>query len=546
MAEKIKILLTAVDKTKTAFRSVDNNMTKMKKSSKLMAAALGPIGTFAAAGALVMIGKQALDAADEIQKMSKRLSISTEALSQYQHVARLSGTDFESLAKAIGRSQRVIADSEDGLSTAVRALEDMGLSVEELKRLKPEDAFEKMGAAMAAIEDPYTRASVAANVFGRAGKDLLPIFADGADAIKLMREEADRMGLTLSQDMADAAAEANDAITKMSASVKVLARNIAIDLAPKLTEFQKKSDEYSADSMISELNKTDSVLADKLASMHRSFGGLNTAFVLAAIAASDSYDEIAAGGGTLDEMTTKFRAVAQSVRDARREFSQGFESDLQQGAFGEDMQAQARIQALPALTAETDAFNASLKDLTFGMTEFEGIVFDVDEALGFQSGLEDMRFNMQGIGEAAEAAAPAIAKIADEASEASLIMEQEGISAANAFGDAIVDSALRGEEALKSLGNIAKSIFGQIISSFIGIGVRSIFNPVGAVTGGGIGPGLDGTPMGGLTSGATTNINSLNVTATSSISNDPMSIRRVAEQIHDELQRVTETQGARG
>ncbi|RLC36259.1 hypothetical protein DRH27_05505, partial [Candidatus Falkowbacteria bacterium] len=195
----VKILITAKDQSAKAFKSVNTRMAKLNRASQGLTAALGPLAAAASVVGFVSMAKGALEAADEIQKMSKRLDISTEALSQYRHVAELSGTNFESMAKGIAKSQRAIADADDKLSTAVRAIDDMNLSLADLKAMKAEDAFEAMGTAMTKIEDPYTRASVAALVFGRAGKDLIPIFAEGADSVRAMREEADQLGLTLDQ-----------------------------------------------------------------------------------------------------------------------------------------------------------------------------------------------------------------------------------------------------------------------------------------------------------------------------------------------------------
>ncbi len=542
MPDAIKILLKAQDKTKAAFKSVDSSMTKMKKSSKILAAALGPIGAFAAAGSLLLIGRQALTSADEIQKMSQRLSISTEALSQYKHVADLSGTSFEALAKGISKSQRTIADADDGLSTAIRAIDDTGLSLEALKRLKPEEAFEALGEAVAAIEDPFTRASAAANIFGRAGKEMLPIFNKGAEAVREMRREADRLGLTMTQEMADTAAEAVDANTRLSASFKGLASQLTIQFAPAITAAADgMSKLVAASNKVSEINER--LKANRAAEEWAER-------VQAAIDDMRQSEE-----GIPDEFLSRWlkridfpalRLYVEEIlraQDATRALSAEVDATRRAGEFGGDLlglsKGQAAKDSVAKFAAETDKINASLKQTNF---ELSLIDLTVDEVFGRQEALEDMRFNIQGLGEDAEAAAGSMSKIAPEAGEAAMIMETEGINAAQAFGDAIVQSALRGEDALKSLGNIARSIFGQIISSFIGIGVRSVFNPVGAAAD----PGFIGPLQSAAPGGGNFNIENMNVSANSTISNDPMSIRRLALQLQDELRLVTATQGFRG
>ncbi len=504
MADKIKIILQAKDQTKAAFKSVNKSMSKLNKASSALGVSLGPVAAFATAGALVAIGKQALGAADEIQKMSQRLAISTEALSQYKHVAKLSGTDFEALAKGVAKSQRTIADAEDGLSTAVRAIEDMGLSVAELKKLKPEDAFEKMGAAMSGIVDPYTRASVAANVFGRAGKELLPIFNDGAAGVKAMRMEADRLGLTLSQDMADSAAKAADAGARLESAWSGFAQALTIKVAPALTTVGNMLATAFSDEKVShlmqELEKTDKPFHNHLRRMSASVGGLSDEWVRAALAAHAANEVFSmvnvpgfagAGLGTPDESYAPPVAdMVQPVKDT------------------------------------TIAWN-ELDEAIYNLDEGNKILATIDEWGRLYSVVDGVKEPLSAVGEQAMVTAD--------------IMQDAGEQAAEGFSDAIVDAAIRSGDALESLGSIAKSVFSTILSGFLKMGISSLMGPAAPLAYAGIGPSIGGAPLGksmatGDKSGGGTTINGgITVNANSTLNTDPMSIRKLATQIQDEI-----------
>ena len=80
MPRKIVQEITAVDKTKSAFRSVTGSLNRMK-------GVLAGLGVAVSAASFVGLTRNALQSADEIQKLSQRLGASTEALSQYRLVA---------------------------------------------------------------------------------------------------------------------------------------------------------------------------------------------------------------------------------------------------------------------------------------------------------------------------------------------------------------------------------------------------------------------------------------------------------------------------
>lgn len=79
------------------------------------------------------------------------------------------GVSVESLANAVQLLQQRIGDG-----SARKGIHDLGLSFDEIRRQTPGDQFASIGEAIARIEDPTIRAKVAAEVFGRAWKEILP------------------------------------------------------------------------------------------------------------------------------------------------------------------------------------------------------------------------------------------------------------------------------------------------------------------------------------------------------------------------------------
>lgn len=194
----------------------------------------GPIA--AAGGGLMLLASKTAAAGDAIQKMAQRTGFSTEALSEYKHAAELSGTSLEAIETSVKRMQRTLLDAEQGLKTATDSLDALGLSVQDLQGLSPEQQFDILSTAIANVEDASRRAALAQEIFGRSGTELLPMLAAGADGIALMRQEARDLGLVFDQEAADAAARFNDDMDRLKKAFSGVFMEVGKNLLPVLTE----------------------------------------------------------------------------------------------------------------------------------------------------------------------------------------------------------------------------------------------------------------------------------------------------------------------
>ena len=194
--DPVKIRIGATDETGRAFRSVETGLGGIEKTGvrvgKVLANLAGPVSV---AGVL-MIGKNALAAGDEIATLSARLGVGAVALSQYKYVAGQTGTDLETLARGLKFAERNVAEAAAGNKTLADRFRSVGLAVSDLKAMSPQSAFEAIGAAIAGLPTEGERVAAAMDLLGKAGADLIPTFAGGAESIAAMRAEADRLGVT--------------------------------------------------------------------------------------------------------------------------------------------------------------------------------------------------------------------------------------------------------------------------------------------------------------------------------------------------------------
>ena len=191
---------------------------------------------FVASGAaiatpLLMMARNAADTGDAIRDMSLRTGVSTEALSQLGYAAEQSGTDMGTVEKSISKMQRTIAGPG-----ASKALNSIGLSMDQIQGLSPDQQFEAIADAISKIQDPAQRTAALMTIFGKSGTQLAPMFENGAQGIRDMRKEADSLGRTIDGEAADASDGFNDALNALLSTFKSMQFAIGAALLPALTD----------------------------------------------------------------------------------------------------------------------------------------------------------------------------------------------------------------------------------------------------------------------------------------------------------------------
>jgi hypothetical protein len=190
---------------------VFGKISRMKAPLLIGGAALASIG---------LIAKKAIDAADAMEKMSKKTGATVEALVALKLRAEIGGGSIDTVEKAFKRMSSTIVDASGGMKEATDALDLIGVSVDDLKGKTPEEQFFLLAKALNEIEDPTLKAAAAQDLFGRAGVDIIPMLGDLSKGLDFALEEVQRLGGGLTTEGAESAAAFNDALTELSTAFK--------------------------------------------------------------------------------------------------------------------------------------------------------------------------------------------------------------------------------------------------------------------------------------------------------------------------------------
>ncbi|MEM7301921.1 MAG: hypothetical protein AAF468_12615 [Pseudomonadota bacterium] len=206
----------------TKSKGVNKGLDRLERKVKGVAKAVAAAGAAMAASlstAFVGLAKHA----DDMTKTAQKIGIPVEELSKLAHAADLSGVSFQSLQNAVGRLSQNITDSITGMATeGSRALESLGISLKDASGAtrSTSEIIGDIAERFSTMRDGSEKTAIAMRVFGRAGRDMIPLLNQGRDGLRAMTDEAQRLGLDLTQRTGQAAERFNDNLTRMGAALR--------------------------------------------------------------------------------------------------------------------------------------------------------------------------------------------------------------------------------------------------------------------------------------------------------------------------------------
>ena len=179
--------------------------------------------------------RQFMVAGDALAKGARRIGATAEEYAGLSYAADLAGSSIEDVEKAAKALTSVVYDAGAGLSTAKRALADVGLSFEDMAGLPITEQFVKVIDALKGVESEDRRLALAQDLLGRSGMNLASMIEAGGEALRANADEGRRL-TNITNAQAAAAEVLSDAWTKAKTALSGAAMQAGAALAPALTE----------------------------------------------------------------------------------------------------------------------------------------------------------------------------------------------------------------------------------------------------------------------------------------------------------------------
>ena len=230
----LKFQIQGEDKTTALFKKLSNNVVSVASKFRSLRLSVANIKTIAISAIGGYFMKSLIDSGDQVQKLNQKLNISTEALSQYKYVAESTGVSFETWANAMQKLSTRVSEAVRGEGKAVEVLKELKIEAGEFSKLKPDEQFEVIADRLLDVSNSADKARIANKLFEEGGVALLQTMEQGSDGLRKMREEAHKLGLTLSKDDVNSMAAFNDALTRLKSSFNGLIQSGVVKLAPSI------------------------------------------------------------------------------------------------------------------------------------------------------------------------------------------------------------------------------------------------------------------------------------------------------------------------
>lgn len=297
----------------------------------------------------------AIAAAAGLQGLAERTGATVEGLSALAEVAKLSGTDTESLATGLQKLAKTMVDAEHGGQKSAEAFRAIGIRIDEIRGKQPDEVFLLVSNRLAEYADGAGKTALAMQLLGKSGANLLPVAKDLADVgeyqVKVTREQA------------QAADDYEKSLARLEVAQDAVVKRIAFELVPvfnAVTEamleslkanngLKKGIDSLAADGSIREfaqdaaialtiLIETLSGVARGVYAVAKSFQVVyaDSKFALQFLDATpgQAYDLIVNGTGplkkALDERNAVLDRTNQAYSDAWNFDARAMEKDLKQ------------------------------------------------------------------------------------------------------------------------------------------------------------------------------------------------------------------------
>jgi len=231
--------------------------TKVKAGMDIAAMAAGALkvaiaataaAAAAAGAAMLKLTADGLQAADEQAKLARQLGFTNTELATLQRAAELSGVSMGTLNTSMRMLDTELGRALNGVDASRQKFESLGLSVEELSNMRPDERLHAIGAAVQTMGTHAEKTAAMNEIFGRSGQEMYRILGDTEGVLNRASSEVENFGLSLATVDSSRIEAVNDNMSTLGKFTEGLAMQMAGALSPALLGVTDKLVDMANDS----------------------------------------------------------------------------------------------------------------------------------------------------------------------------------------------------------------------------------------------------------------------------------------------------------
>jgi len=221
----IAATLRHADQVNHSVKTIEGNTGRLHTSMAGIGKAMAGLFTVTAIAGAV---KHYADFTGKLTDLSVKTGIGVEELQRLKFAAEQSGGTLEGVTAVIGKMARHLVEGDAG---AVGAMKRLGLNLNEIRQMQPGEAFLKIGEAIARIPNPMEQSTLAMQLFGKSGADVLPMLKSGMSEAAAA---AERLGIVMDAQTVAAGDRLGDTFTALSAVGQGVIGKVLAPLVPAI------------------------------------------------------------------------------------------------------------------------------------------------------------------------------------------------------------------------------------------------------------------------------------------------------------------------
>lgn len=175
------------------------------------------------------------ETSEQLEHASMETGVSTEKLQELGYAGRIAGVSMEEMTQSMALLSRHLAEAKKGSEQASSALKGIEFKDANGNLLGFDDVLGNIADKFQKMPDGPEKLAIAMQLFGRAGKRMIPILDGGRAKMHELSEQAHELGVVLDEDTIKQGVEYVHASKRMSAAIEGVGKAIGGPLIESFT-----------------------------------------------------------------------------------------------------------------------------------------------------------------------------------------------------------------------------------------------------------------------------------------------------------------------
>jgi hypothetical protein len=196
----------------SAFEKAEHGIHSLKGAFAAVGAVLGAVKA-----ALVAVTVETIESANQARVAGERLGMTAQSYQELGYAADQAEVSHDALAHSMLILSRNADAAQHGSTEMQAHFARLGITLTDGHgKLKTStQLLEEASDKFKDIKNPTEKAALAMQIFGRGGAEIIPLLNKGGEALREYREEANELGIVMSEDFIEKSERFHEGMTKL-------------------------------------------------------------------------------------------------------------------------------------------------------------------------------------------------------------------------------------------------------------------------------------------------------------------------------------------